>query len=241
MFDQQAYRGFVNNLVVATKELTTEAAKEALVRAAIVERDRVLHGRPKPSSYRQIVDGVEGASLESVRPDGVIVFAWHYLAEVVEATLAMLAQAAPVDSGNFLEQIAVFVDDQEVVRGAKSGLFALPDLGPDSVVKIVATTPYSRRLEVGKRKDGSKFVLRAEYRFVEKTTIAARSLYKELATFEYLMVDLQGAYQLARRSSTFRRAFVNGRWIQGSTQRRRGGQTETAVRYPAIIIRSRGA
>jgi len=73
MFDATSLRAFVNTLTVNTQALTADAATDLLVRTATAARDRVLGGVPRPSGYRQIVDGAEGAALTDVRPDGVIV------------------------------------------------------------------------------------------------------------------------------------------------------------------------
>lgn len=217
MFTAQAIRGFVNTLQVDVSKLNADAAKALLIQTAEAARLRVLSGSPKPTSYRQVVDGIDGAALTAVRPDGVIVFAWQYLREVVTDTYAALVDRSPRRSGGYIAGIKVLIDGEE---GSPA------DIGGDvKEVVIVATVPYSRRLEVGKRRDGKPFIVQVKPHIVEETAIVARRLWGDLATFEYTVVALSNAYQLKTQASV----------------RRRRGVTITDLEYPAIRITPRQA
>lgn len=221
MFDATALRGFVNQLQVDTARLNAEQSTALLARVARGERDRVI-GEAKSRSgfapaYRQVVDGQEGAVLEAVRPDGVILFAWQYLAEIAQDTLEALRNRSPRDSGRYIAGLIMLVDDQEA--GADAVTAETRD------VKIVATAPYSRRLEVGKRRDGSAFVQQVAPHIVEETAIVARKLFGTLVSISFGYVDLSSAYAL-RTSASHRR--VRGRLV-------------TDVRYPAITLTPRTA
>jgi hypothetical protein len=217
MLTAEALRGFVNTLTVNAVRLNAEQAQAALVREAAAARDRVLAGKPRPSGYRQIVDGIEGATLTAVKPDGVIVFAWQYLGAVVQEIRAALIARSPRDTGEYIAGIVTLVDGHEG--------------DPEAIdseareVQIVATVPYARRLEVGKRKDGSPFVVQVAPHIVEETAIVGRRLYGDLAMITFGYVDLSDAYAL-RTAASHRR--VRGRLV-------------TDVRYPAITIVPRTA
>ena len=217
MFDATSLRGFVNTLTVNTQALNADAATDLLVRTATAARDRVLGGVPRPSGYRQIVDGAEGAPLTDVKPDGVIVFAWQYLGEVVQDTYGALVNRSPRDTGEYIAGILVLVDGQEASADAITA--------DTAEVFIVASVPYARRLEVGKRKSGGSFVVQVAPHIVEETAIVARQLYGDLAAITFTYVDLSDAYGLRTAAS----------------HRRRHGRLVTDVQYPAIRIVPRSA
>ena len=104
MFSATALRGFINTLQVNVADRNAKEASALLARVAVGERDRVLaeqHARSGLAPrYCQIVDGKEGAPLTAVKPDGVIVFAWQYLAEIVRDTHEALIRRSPVSPQN---------------------------------------------------------------------------------------------------------------------------------------------
>ncbi|MGE4043584.1 MAG: hypothetical protein AB7F35_01930 [Acetobacteraceae bacterium] len=221
MFSATALRGFVNTLQVNVADLNAKEASALLARVATAERDRVLTQQRARSGlmphYRQIVDGKEGTPLTAVNPDGVIVFAWQYLAEIVRDTHEALVRRSPRGSGAYIAGLIILVDGQE------AGIEAID--ADTRAVHIVASVPYARRLEVGKRKAGGSFVLQVRSHIVEETAIVARRLAGNLASFAFTYVDLSDAYALRRRSG----------------HRRRAGRMQTDVRYPAILITPRTA
>ena len=221
MFSRTALRGFINTLQVNVADRNAKEASALLARVAADERDRVLAEQRARSGlaprYRQIVDGVEDAPLALVRPDGVIVFAWQYLAEIVRDTHEALIRRSPRDSGAYIAGLIILVDGQEA---------GIETIDADTrAVHIVASVPYARRLEVGKRKAGGPFVLQVPSHIVEETAIVARRLAGNLASFSFTYVDLSDAYALRRRSG----------------HRRRAGRIQSDVRYPAILITPRTA
>ena len=221
MFDRAALGAFNRTLTVNTARLTAEASSALLAKTAAAERDRVLReqgGRGSPPTYRQIVDGIEGAALEGVRPDGVIVFEWQYLRDVVEQVYQMLVDRSPRDSGDYIASIKVLVDDREATMDA---------IGPDTrVVVIVPTVPYARRLEVGTREAGGPFVLQVRPHIVEETHIAAMRLFRGQAFVGFGYTDLDNAYSIRGprgKPKVGRRYLISGE-----------------VRYPAIFIERLG-
>lgn len=217
MFDGTAFKGFVNNLTVNVTGLTDDAAVAALVRTAYAAKARVLAGSPKPSGYRQIVDQVEGAPIESVEPDGMIVFSWQYMGQVVQDIYEALVARSPVVSGAYVHGIEIVADGEPSAPDA--------DFSLAKQVIIVATAPYSRKLEVHLRKDGRPFVVQVPPHIVEDTRDMAVRLYGDLASIEFNYVEISNPYMLRTSIS----------------HRRRHGRTVTNMEYPAIIIEPKQA
>jgi hypothetical protein len=220
MFTGDALRGFVNTLTVSTKGLTDAAAVQAIVAAATLARDEVIASQGARSglkpSYRQVVDNVEGAPLESVTPDGYVMFAWGYLAEVVRDTYEALVMRSPKREGGYVAGIIMLVD------GVEADLEAIT--ADTQEVAIVASADYARKLEVGWKAYGPVLVQVGQH-YVEETKTVSQRLYGDLANFKFNYVDLPNAWHIKNPMG----------------HRRRGGFIEEYVRYPAIIITPRVA
>ena len=112
-------------------------ARQALAEAQEVNR-RATGVVPPHSTY---VDGRLGAPLESVKPDGVIVFEFDLLNDLFEWIGEMLVANSPVLTGRYASSHAFFADGVKVEPGAD-----LPEAGEYA---FVSTTPYSRKIERG--------------------------------------------------------------------------------------------
>lgn len=197
MFDVKALQAFNRTLQVDVSKLNAEASSALLAKTARGERDRVLREQGaragQEPSYRQVVDGREGADLDTVRPDGVIVFEWQYLAEVVTETMKLLVERSPKGDaedndgkpGGFIEGLKVYADE------AETEVAAVP--ADAAVVEIIATVVYSRRLEMGTRKGGGPFVLEVEPHIVQETAQVARRLFGNVADIRFAYVNLAGS------------------------------------------------
>lgn len=233
MFTADALQAWARELTVNVQALNAQAARELLVKTARDERDRVLREQTARSGgiaplYRQVVDGIEDAALEQVRADGVIVFGWNYAPEITQDTIYALAGRSPVRSGQYVASFEIAVDDLYSA--------ALSDITINTrEIRIIATAPYSRRLEVGKDKDGNPFVKQVAPHIVEETMIVQRALLGSIAEFEFGYSDIPGAWELSPQGR-IPRHFENGRWAYRPSPR-----SETHVRYPTIIMRPRVA
>lgn len=227
-----AIKTFISSIEVNVKNLSEADSKKALVMTAVHERERVINLTKKRSGfeplYRQIVDGREGAPLEAVKPNGKIIFAWQYAVEVATDTLSALVNRSPYDEGHYISGLIVLLDGKE-------GLLSQVNVST-KLIQIVASVPYARRLEVGKRDDGSPFVLQVKPHIVEETAIVARKLYNKLAEITFGYMDLTDAYRLGPMGRRKRHLRKNGTWYTSPTLRK-----ETHVRYPVISIRPRVA
>lgn len=112
-------------------------ARAALAEAQEINR-RATGSVPPHETY---VDGKLGAPLESVKPDGVIVFEFDLLNDMFAWIGEMLVQHSPVLTGRYAASHAFFADGVEVVPGA--------DLPPAEEYVFISTVPYARKIERG--------------------------------------------------------------------------------------------
>jgi hypothetical protein len=87
------------------------------------------------------VDGVDGASLDRVRADGVIVFAFDLLSEMLAWIDFLLLMHSPVKSGRYKRSHVLFMDGVEVDP-------VTPHL-EGRVFVYTNTQPYARKIERG--------------------------------------------------------------------------------------------
>lgn len=215
-FTRQAMQAFTNTLTVQTAGMNAAAAKKAMVQVAERERSRVVREQVRRSGaapdLTQTVDGRQGAPFTAVRPDGYILLEWSYFDEVALEAVTLLREGGPARSGRWRDGIAVFADDVEVPataipQGAK-------------VIQVVATVPYSRRLEVGKERDNSPFSEKA-FGLVANVAIELRRQYRNVAKIDFTYVEM-AADKAARGAAKAR----------GNRAPR-----SSSPRYPAILIR----
>lgn len=241
MFDQTALRGFMHEVDVNVTKLTSTQAVELLVNTAEEVKHDVIASAMSRSgiapSYRQIVDGREGAPLQSVRPDGVIVFAWQYVDEMIIDTYGALVNRLPRLTGRARASVIVLADGVEV------DIAAVPEGVKE--VRLVVTVPYARRLEVGRKKHSHEPFSRLGFHAVEETAIVAKRLWGAIGSISFNYTDISNAYGLKTGAGIRRREWSHARqgWRTDAGPRRRPGirEVESEVRYPTIIILPRSA
>ncbi len=236
-FTRGQFRNFTRELEFGTRGLTGPAASRrlaAMARAHIaeVERQQAARSGGVVPDHTTTVDGRAGAAPEQVRPDGVILIAWHYLTEAVIRTVTYLEENGPERKGGWKASITTFVDDTAVPRTAR-----LPAGATEAVVVVRAD--YARRLEVGKRDSGGPFVLQVPMHFVEQAAVALRPVLRPLGwepRFTY--VDVPDAFALSVEATRRRRFGQRGIVTERAQRRVPGGRdVESQVRYPAIVLR----
>lgn len=149
---------------------------------------RVLGRIPE---HRQTVDGVTGARLEAVRPDGRIGIEFEIIGDVLEFIRAELIKASPVDSGAFRKAHQLFADGREVLPGETPP--------PAEIYTFSNPVPYARKIEIGAmtmRVPGSDHVF-------ERASRAAKRRFGNTAQIRFTFVDTIGrsASPKARRAS----------------------------------------
>lgn len=185
-------------------------AKERLAEAQATNRQAL--GRVPP--HDTYVDGRTGAQVESVKPDGVIVFDFELLDDLFGWIDLQLITHAPVLTGKFRRSFVFFADGVEVDPDG--------DIPPAREYVYLNTQPYARKIERGLSKQAPDGVFQA-------VATLARKRFSNLAAidFEYRAV-LNGAvadWAGKRRPSK-----------TGKSRRSRERALEKDTRQPAIII-----
>ena len=138
----QLFRNFTRELEVGTRGLTGPAASRrlaAMARAHIaeVERQQAARSGGVVPDHTTTVDGRIGAAPEQVRPDGVILIAWHYLTEAVIRTVTYLEENGPERKGGWKASITTFVDDTAVPRTARLPAGATEEQSEDWINRYI--------------------------------------------------------------------------------------------------------
>jgi hypothetical protein len=213
MFDRRALASFRNTLTVAANGIGQDA-RQLLHHTARAERESVLRQQRQRAGIAPtdvvIADARRGAPVEAAERQ--VIIEYGYLREVAQETLRALVARAPKRSGTYARSFVILVGGAEVDT--------LEAIGHGTAeIVILNTSPYARRLEVGRRRDGSPFVISVKPRIVEEIAITARSRFGNMAKLEFSYFDLASGYAL-RRSA-------------GRAKSRRSG---AAIRYPGIRI-----
>lgn len=143
--------------VIIARHLSPEAraaklaafAKEKLAEAQAGHR--TARGTVPP--HETVVDRRRGALVESVKPDGEIVFEFELIRTVLVTIADMLAQASPVLTGEYRRSHILFADGKETTPGAA------PAAAEEFAFVNVA--PYARRIEAGISKAAPEGVMQA--------------------------------------------------------------------------------
>jgi hypothetical protein len=123
-----------------------EPAARSRILAATAKRvvgEIISSGRAGPD-YSRFVDGREGATEESVRPEGIIIYRWSYLGEIAAFALAFLRERSPVRSGAYRAGFYLGIDGRFVTADR----FDPARMGEASEVVIGNVEPYSRKVDV---------------------------------------------------------------------------------------------
>jgi hypothetical protein len=234
MFDRRALEAFRSHLTVAAGGFGAEA-RALLHKTAHEERARVLREQRQRAGVMPtdiaIPDGHRGAPIEQAQAE--VVIEYGYLREVALAVLTALIQASPKRTGDFARGWVILLDGVEI-----EALDAITHASREVVV--VNTRPYARRLEVGKDADGKPFVINAEYKFIERTAIAMRRRFGNVAQLWFNYFDLAAPYIL-KGGGGRRVAYKQNRRSSGhrAGQESRvvgAGRRGEAMRYPGVRI-----
>jgi hypothetical protein len=206
---------------------TLAATKRALVATARREHDRVMTTDPKPSTFRQFVDGREGARIEDVKPTGIVEIFYPRIEEVVQFAMEVLFDRSPVDSGDYRNAHTIFVEN--------SAARSLKDRLPGQEITIINPLPYSRKIEVGAmtmRVPGTDHVYQQA-----RQIVAAR--WGNAANIKFTFRALVGG-MVAIQERAAARGRVVGRAATGSFEAGLNGLHNRAdLRYPCLVISER--
>lgn len=230
---------FKRSIVAYTKVIGEESRAQVQREAARVVKE-TRTASPAPPAYKVTIGGTARAVYDrdlpelNLRQNDAVELYFDHRREVVLGTVEFLRLLSPVKSGTYQNSFEVFINGQE----APGLLAALPLIVPGVSLQIINVTPYARKLEVGKRKDGSPFVLQVPPGIVERAGgKLAATKFKRLSDIFFTYRDIDDAWIL--RGSEIGSTYSNNlgkRTKRKAWADRRAGES---VRYPAVIIRER--
>ena len=210
-------RIFAREITVASKNLFPAQVEALLEDAARREKARVLAEQTQRAGIapttETIVDGRRGAPIDAATDRSTIIIEYEYLREIAAWLLDTLERGAVRgESGVYSRSFVLLVDGVEAQVSA---------ITHDTQSFVVANTqPYARRLEVGKTKSGSPFIVDdSRYRYVDSVAKAAKARFGNVALVRHTFVTLSGAYRLRR--------------AQG---KRRDRQAGSEISYPGVRV-----
>lgn len=127
------------------------ATLAAFARDVLIETDAANQGAlgstPRRRTY---VDGVLDASLDAVRPDGVIVAEYELVSDVLTFIRDELYRQSPVLTGKYRASHVLFADGQEVTAGGE-----IPEARE---FVFMSAEPYARKIERGESSEAPEGV-----------------------------------------------------------------------------------
>jgi hypothetical protein len=124
------------------------------------------------------VDGRTGASIDSVRPRGVIVIDFELVTELLAWIARALWERSPVGSGRYRNSHTLYADGRPI--GTLSG-GALPGNLPDAREFAFSNVqPYAHKIEIGRTESGRAFVIQVAPRAYERTAADAAARFPGL-------------------------------------------------------------
>jgi hypothetical protein len=200
---------FERDLRIATAGLEPAAINAALAKFAKEELTRAISGGAASPQYEKFVNGVKGATEETVKAPGPILYVFSNWPLVIHAALAELTRRVPRRTGRYATSFVVLVD--QVVM---SDFGRIP---ADAEVIIFNRQPYTRKMEVGANKTGKRHFDGT------KATMARR---------------FSGAFKFETRFLDIRSGVAPGvpYILKHSAGRRRDRAAGQPISYPAIVI-----
>ena len=179
--------------------------------------------------FTRWVDGIEGASEDSVRPDGSILYEFQYLDEVVAFALDYCRARSPVDSGTYRDSWFALVAGNQVDPSSAH-------IPPLAEVLVTNDQPYHRKIEVG------AMHMTVPPHIVEQCRQAVLARWASQVSAGVRYVQLPGGYVLrGRAQSPIYKVSIPRRGIAAGQRRpiRSGLRAGQAMTYPALALRLR--
>lgn len=138
-FDKSLRLTFAADLAPEARSRALASAARDGIETAAAQNERVLGARPPVETF---VDGVRGAALERVKPDGTIVAEFVLVQDALRWIAEQLALHSPVLTGRYRASHILFADDAEVPAGSP------PPAAGEYV--FLSPLPYARKIEAGR-------------------------------------------------------------------------------------------
>lgn len=159
-------------------QATKEATQRVLVDTAKREHARIMNTDPRPTKFTRTVDGRKGASEETVKPDGIIVYDYPRMNELIMVAMQTLFDLSPVLSGDYRNAHTIYVGGDPVSN--------LADWDGSSEVVILNHVAYARKIELGKMRmrvpgtdhvyEQAEYILQQRYGNVARITFTYRGI-----------------------------------------------------------------
>lgn len=192
-------------------------ARERLAEAQEINR-QALGSIPPHDTF---VDRRQGAPLESVKPDGVIVFDFELLDDLFAWIGEQLVVHAPVNSGDYQRSFVFFADGVEVEPGG--------NVPPAHEYVFLNTQPYARKIERGLSDQAPDGVFQAVATLAKKrfgNLASIRFSYRALSEGSIMAYQPVGSAAGRDRRGRF----------TASGADRTAQKMEQSLRTPAIVI-----
>lgn len=195
-------------------------ARQALAEAQ--EINRRATGRVPP--HETFVDGRQGAPLDTVKPDGVIVFEFDLLNDLFEWIGDMLVRHSPVRDGDYAGSHLFFADGVAVDPGA--------DIPAADEYVFLNAQPYARKIERGLSPQAPDGVY-------ESVALMARRRFGNLASIKFSFRSFQGGAVMPyvpTGTAMMRNRTKRGRFTATPQPMADARAREHTTRQPAIVI-----
>lgn len=235
MIDVGRIEQFLNESLI---EATGLPAAEALRAFHLQEHEAILAGNRQSGvgpSYEHVVDGHRGRALEQAKGFIATVYDWRTLAAA--RAVQILREMSPVDSGKYRAGHTIYLDNAPV------GVRPPAVIRPEQSVLVSNPVPYARRIEVGKRSDGSAFVLQVPPKIYWRAVTRLRREFAGVLEVHQTFVEIHGGYRIKGK--------LTGRYLVRQTRKKRSAlgaagtqmsrkrypKAGEAMRYPALYFR----
>lgn len=212
----------------AQSERLAAFAGEALADAEATNRAAL--GMTPP--HHTFVDGREGAALASVRPNGVIVFEFDLVFDMLEWIGKQLVRNSPVLTGRYARSHRLFADGMEIQPGGT--------VPPAETYVFVNLQPYARKIERGLSDQAPDGVY-------QSVAALAKRRFGNIAAIKFSYRSIQEGGIVAYASTQSRTVATRGAKgrFSGSASMRSAADLAASVReretrQPAIVVATGG-
>ncbi|AEI71100.1 hypothetical protein [EBPR siphovirus 3] len=212
---------FAKDLQLATAGIAPENINRELAKYAKSALADAIASREASSIYTRYVNVRGGAMVkdapeEQVEAPGPILYIFSYWEPILQFARDALIRSSPALTNAYINSQVLMIGAQVVPWNAQ--------IAADEEVRIVATVPYARKIEVGHMRmsvpDG----------VFERVGRKIRSQYGLVVDARFEMVHLPGGYVLKGRFSRGYKPFAR-------TKLKRDTQAGQMVTYPSILLR----
>lgn len=212
---------------------TREQLRRRIIATAKREHAKIMAAEPKPDGFTRVVGGVRGVSEDQAEIGDGISYYYERLSGIARQALDTLREMSPVQSGAYRDGHMLLLNGVPVANldGYKDG----------DEISITNILPYSRRLEIGKRKDGRPFVVQVPPRIYERAAKVLRGRFGNQTSIEYTFRAFIGGGQIDQGKTATRRFRHHNRpAVDAFHAALNGTHNDPDVRFPTLVFHPAG-